>query len=197
VGQNSARRSFLVSKTFDSDTKGRLVGLLGLAALSVWIIVSISTNIYFSIVSQHWPTATARVTSSGVYTHGKGVGVSWNPVVEYEYEAGGAIHHSSKIRYLMRAFYDSDEANDVQSVYPAGRTVSVSYDPHDPERSVLEPGLPPGMWTQALIPLFFCGLCGYIFFEITHPERRLLLRSNPVEGDYEGKSKGDDEAEMA
>ena len=197
MGLNSARQFFPVSKTLDPDTKGRLVGLLGLAALSIWIIVSISTNIYLSVVSRHWPTATARITSSGVYAHGKGVGVSWNPVVEYEYEVGGAIHHSSKIRYLMRAFYNVDEANDVQSVYPTGRTVTASYDPQDPERSVLEPGLQPGMWTQALIALFFCALCGYILFEITHPERRLLLRSNPVDADYEDEGKGGDEAEMA
>jgi hypothetical protein len=195
--QNNSSGDGSVSRKLDPDTKGRFVGLLGLAALSLWIVVSISSNLYFSIVSAHWPKATARVTSSGVYSNGKGVGVSWTPKVEYAYEAGGSVHHSSKIRYLMRAFYDVDSASEVQASYPEGRVVSVAYDPQDPSQSVLEPGLAPGMWTQGLIPLFFCGLCGYIFFEITNPHRRVLLRSNPVEADFEDEGKGSDEAEMA
>lgn len=191
--QNHSREGSKLRK-LEPDTKGRLVGFVGLAALSFWIVASISSNLYFSVVSAHWPKAAARVVSSGVYSNGKGVGVSWTPKVEYEYEAEGSVRHSSNIRYLMRAFYDADSAAEVQESYPEGRLVSVAYDPQDPSRSVLEPGLAPGMWTQGLIPLFFCGLCGYIFFEITHPDRRILLHSNPVDAN---EDTSDDEPEMA
>ncbi len=207
TGQNSTQQSFSSrnhrasenSKVpeLDSDTKGRFVGFMGLAAFSVWIIVSVSTHLYFSVVSAHWPKATARVISSGVYANRASVARSFSPAVEYEYEVGGATRRSSNIRYLMHTFYDVGSATEVQLPYPAGRVVSAAYDPQNPNRSVLEPGIPPGMWTQGLIPLFFCGLCGYMFFEITHPQRRLLLQSNPADPDYEEDGKGGDEAEMA
>ncbi len=169
----------------NADTRGRLVGLLGLAALSIWMSVSLSTNLYFSVVSQHWPRATARIMSSGVYTGGPGGESSWAPAVDYVYEVGGAPHRSSNIRYLMRTFYDVESAADVQAVYPVGSLVSVAYDPGNPNRSVLEPGVPRGMWSQALIPLFLCSLCGYILFEIAYPHRRILLRSFAMGGDCE------------
>ena len=166
------------------DTKGRLIGLIGLAALSVWITVSLSSNLYFSVVSQHWPRATARIISSGVYTSGSSGESSWAPAVDYEYEVGGASHRSSNIRYLMRTFYDVESAAEVQAGYPVGRQVSVAYDPRNPNRCVLEPGVPPGMWSQAVIPLLLCSLCGYILFEIVHPRRRVLLQSYAI-GDCE------------
>ncbi len=103
------------------------------------------------------------------------------------------MHRSSNIRFLMRTFYNADDASEVQAPYPVGRQVTVAYDLRDPNLSVLEPGVPRGMWKQGLIPLFFCGLCGYIFFEIRHPQRRLLL-SNPAganaDANYEGESNG-------
>lgn len=169
----------------NADTKGRLVGLLGLAALSAWISVSLSSNLYLSVLSQHWPRATARIISSGVYTSGSSGESSWAPGVDYEYEVGGASHRSSNIRYLMRTFYDVESAAEVQAAYPVGRQVSVAYDPRNPNRSVLEPGVPPGMWSQAVIPLFLCGLCGYILFEIAYPRRRILLQSYALGGDCE------------
>ncbi len=173
-----------------SDTKGRLVGLVGLAALSIWLSVNLFTNLYFSVVSQHWPRATARVTSSGIYSSGLGVETSWAPTVDYSYEVGGTSHHSSNIRYLMRTFYDVDSATEVQTVYPVGRIVSVAYDPGNPNRSVLEPGVPPGMWPRAVIPVFFCALCGYIFFEIVNPQSRILLQTYALGGNCEDQEEG-------
>jgi hypothetical protein len=206
TGSNFEHQSFAVSNNrasentglsnLDSDTKGRFVGLFGLAIFSVYVAVSLSANFYFSVISAHWPTTIARVVSSGVYTNGKGVGVSWTPKVEYEYEVGGTTHHSEKIRFLMRTFYDQDSAADVEAPYAAARSVSVFYDPQDPDRSVLEPGIPPGMWTQGLIALFFFGLCAYIFFEITHPERRLLLHSNPT-GERNDEERSGDPSQLA
>jgi len=184
-------------RALDSDTKGRMFGLLGLVAFALWIVISICSNLYLSIASTHWPKTTARILSSGVYRNGKGVGVSWNPEVKYQYAIGGTTYQSANVRFMRRVFYDSESANDMQAPYPAGHVVSVSYDPQNPNRSVLEPGLAPGMWTQGLIPLFFIALCGYIFFEITHPERRFLLATVTSGRDYEKDEEGGNEAEMA
>jgi uncharacterized protein DUF3592 len=184
------------SRSLDSDTNGRFVGLMGLGLLSLWLVLHLSSNFYFSIVSQHWPRATARVLSSGVYASGAGAGATFTPQVKYEFETAGKSYESTNIRYLLRTSYNAASAAEVQSSYPVGREVSVAYDPQDPSRSVLEPGVPQGMWTQALIPLFFFGLCGYIFYEITHPQRRVLLGTyGMAAGRDEGS--GNDEAEPA
>ena len=196
---NSARQSLPLSNDrpigasklrLSSDTKGRLVGFVGLAALSIWISVNLLTNLYFSVVSQHWPRATARIVSSGVYGSGSGVGTSWAPAVDYSYEVGGTSHHSSNIQYLMRTFYDVDSATEVQTAYPVGRVVSVAYDPGNPNRSVLEPGVPRGMWPRAVIPLFFCVLCGYILFEIANPRHRILLQTYATALECEDQEEG-------
>jgi hypothetical protein len=97
----------------------------------------------------------------------------------------------------MKTFYNADAAAEVQSQYPIGRRVKVAYDPRDVNRSVLEPGVPQGMWTQAIIPLFFFSLCGYIFYEILHPERRMLLGSYSLAGRREDRDRGSDEPEAA
>jgi hypothetical protein len=193
----SSKPTPLRKDKLDSDTKGRFVGLVGLCLFSVWIVVHLSSNFYLSLASRHWPTTYARVTSSAVYTHGAGAGMSWAPVVQYEYEAAGAEHRSSNIRFLLGTFYNADAAAEVVASYPVGRQVSVAYDPQDPNRSVLEPGVPQGMWTQAIIPLFFFGLCGYIFYEILHPERRMLLATYLLGNRGEDESQSDDEPETA
>ena len=162
----------------NSDIKGRLVGLFGLGIITVWLTASIASNFFYSLTSRHWPKAPAHITYSGVVAGMSNVG-TWAPDVEYEYQVGGKAYHSASIRYPMPTFYDEDAAAEVQAAYTKGREVAVAYDPRDPSRSVLETGVPPGMWNQALIPLFFWVLSGYIFYEINHPGRRLLLRSNP------------------
>jgi len=78
----------------------------------------------------------------------------------------------------MPAFYEKEEAQAVLAAYPPEAETTAAYDPQNPARSVLEPGVPASMWKRALIPLLFWALTAYIFYEIVHPDRRLLLRSN-------------------
>ena len=169
---------------------------MGLGLLSLWLVLHLSSNFYFSVASTHWPKTTAHVVSSAVYASGAGAGATFSPQVKYEFETAGKSYQFNNIRYLLRTFYNVDSATEVQASYPVGSIVSVAYDPQDPSRSVLEPGVPQGMWLQALIPLFFFGLCGYIFFEITHPHRRVLLGTYGA-GAAEDEGSGNDEAEPA
>jgi len=163
----------------NSDTKARFVGLVGLGAIAVWLTVSLSSNFYLSIASLSWPKVAARITSAGINTGTSTMGTWWAPDVEYEYSVSGRAYHSATIRYLMKPFSEQEEAQAVLAGYPAQAQVRAAYDPQDPARSVLEPGVPAGMWKRALIPFFFWGLVAYIFYEIVHPDRRILLRSNP------------------
>jgi hypothetical protein len=163
----------------NADTKARYLGLLGLGVIAVWITLSMGSAFYMSVVSLRWPKVPARVISAQVNTGKSTVGTWWAPSVEYDYQVSGRPYHSAAIRYLMPTFYEKENAQAVTAPYEAGGAATASYDPRDPSRSVLEPGVPAGMWKRAFIPLFFWALIVYIHYEINHPNRRIMLRSNP------------------
>lgn len=173
----------------NSDSKARLVGLFGLGVVAVWLTAGIGSGFYRSLASQHWPKVTAHITSSQVNTGTSNAGTWWAPSVGYEYEIAGKTYASSTIRYLMPHFYQESPAADVTIPYQTGSDVRVAYNPRNPGESVLEPGVPAGMWKQALIPLFFWGLVAFLHFEITHPEKRRLLQSNPEVEEIENEPK--------
>ena len=161
----------------NSDTKARFFGLIGLGAIAVWLTLSLGNAFYFSMISLRWPKIPVRVISSAVSTGSSTLGTWWAPDVQYEYQLSGRSYHSATIRYLMPPFYEREKAQAVLAAYPAERYTTAAYDPQDPARSVLEPGVPGNMWIRALIPLFFWALTAYIYYEIVHPRRRILLRS--------------------
>lgn len=158
-----------------SDTKGRFVGILGLGTIAVWLTLSLGTEFYWSLISRDWPLVPVHVTSSAVVTGVSNVGHWWSPEVEYQYRFAGRTYRSSTIRFLMPVFYGEDDARAIKLAYPQDGTAKAAYDPDDPSRSVLEPGVPRGMWKQALIPVFFWLLTAYFRFEATHPDRRVLM----------------------
>ncbi|MGB8769968.1 MAG: DUF3592 domain-containing protein [Candidatus Korobacteraceae bacterium] len=158
-----------------SDTKGRFIGIVGLGSIAVWLTLNLGMGFYRSLISQHWPAVPVRIASSAVVSGVSTVGHWWGPDVEYEYQFAGRTYRSSTIRFLMPVFYGEDDARSIQSAYPQNGTAIAAYDPDDPSRSVLEPGVPGGMWKQALIPVFFWILTAYLYYEATHPHRRVLM----------------------
>jgi hypothetical protein len=163
----------------NSDTKARFLGLIGLGTIAVWLTISLGSDFYLCIVSLRWPKVPVRVNFSGVNTGSSTLGTWWAPDVEYGYQVSGRAYHSETIRYMMPVFYEKEEAQTVLAAYPPEGQTTAAYDPQNPARSVLEPGVPPSMWKKALIPPFFWGLIAYIYYEIVHPHRRFMLRSNP------------------
>ena len=169
----------------NSDTKIRSVGLFGLGILAVWVTLSLGSCFYLCFESLRWPTVTAQVVSSGVDTGISNMGRWWAPNIEYEYTVGGRTYRSTSVRYFMPAYYQQTEAHALQAEYPRRSHTKAAYDPGDPGRGVLEPGVPSGLWLRAVIPVFLWSLCGLIFYEIKHPGRRFLLRAAPEESGFE------------
>ncbi len=99
----------------------------------------------------------------------------YQPDVTYDYQVNGIAYRSSQVRYLMPPFYHQEGAHDIQGSFPQGAQVGVAYNPRNPTQSVLQPGIPSGMWMRGLIPLFFWSLIGYIYYEIRNPGRRFML----------------------
>jgi hypothetical protein len=159
----------------NSATKGRMIGLIGLAGFSLWVTLSLGTSFYLSLRSSFWPTTSAQVSSSSVSTGVSNIGRWWQPELTYGYQVEGRPYRSNNIRYMMPPLYREEDARQIRADYTEGRRVRVAYNPSNPSESVLEPGVPAGMWWRALLPLFFWGLTGYIYYEIRNPERRLML----------------------
>ena len=160
------------------DTKARFLGLFGLGSIAVWLTLSLGNAFYLCLISTRWPKAPVRVISSGVNTGNSTLGTWWEPDVEFEYRVGQHAYRSSTIRYVMPPSYEKEQAQAVLSGYPPDAQATAAYDPENPARSVLEPGVPAGMWKKALIPPFFWAVTAYLYYEIVHPRRRLMLRSN-------------------
>ena len=89
--------------------------------------------------SQAWQMATGRILKSRVEVSG-GDHTSVTPYVLYEYEVYGQSYQSQQIKagdQFMRT-YSSRSAYDTVDRYPVGATVTVYYDPADPQQSALE-----------------------------------------------------------
>jgi hypothetical protein len=152
-----------------------MFGLIGLAGFSLWITLSLGIGFYHGVSSSFWPTAPAQVRSSSVSTGVSSLGRWWQPELTYDYRVGGHAYQSSTIRYLMPALSHEEDARLIQAEYSEGRQTRVAYNPRNASESVLEPGIPVGMWWRALIPVFLWGLTAYIYYEINHPKRRVML----------------------
>ena len=159
----------------NSATKGRLIGLFGLVCFAVWMTLSLGSSVYLCLASSRWPTVPVRVTSSAVSTGVSNAGRWWEPEVAYEYKIHGRVYRSNAVRYMMPLLYHEEAARDIQAAYPQDARATAAVNPANPAQSVLEPGIPAGMWWRALLPLFAWTLAGYIFYEIGHPERRFML----------------------
>jgi Protein of unknown function (DUF3592) len=158
----------------NSDPKIRSVGLIGLGIVAVWLTLALGNAIYFGLASLHWPTVSARVTTSALTTCSSNLGNWWTPDVEYEYQLDGRTYHGSRIRYSTSVSYHEEEARAVQAAYPEGAFLKAAYDPHNPEVSVLAPGVSSEMWEGALVPVLLWGLMGYVFYGMNRAKPEVM-----------------------
>lgn len=147
---------------------GVLLTMAGLVLLSLHF-----HDIWIGYRSQSWPSVAGQTVSSEVlYLKGATTG-SWCCVVEYVYEVDD-VKYSGRSRGT--GGLSREEAMTMADIkYVKGSSVNVYYDPSDPKRSVLEPGI---RWTGTEWGGFymivggsclFFGLC----FLLSHlPERR-------------------------
>jgi hypothetical protein len=94
-------------------------------------------DVVHAVRSTGWPTATGKVLSSEV-EHRFGKGPHFTARVRYEYQADGQRLEGSEIHFAQRRFRFESGAEQVISRYPVGSTVTVHYDPDEPETAVLE-----------------------------------------------------------
>ncbi len=85
---------------------------------------------------------------------------AYRPLIEYEYRVDGRDYHSQCVRLGATRATTAERAGAELAAFAVGSTVEVHYDPHAPERAMLETRV--GLLTYtALIGLVFIGLAVY------------------------------------
>ena len=93
--------------------------------------------------------------------------IQWSPVVEYSYRVQGRDYHGSRLAFGADVAGPRDFAEAIVARYPAGREVTVHFNPANPSFAVLEPHIafawPILILTIAFFAaaLFFSGWRGF------------------------------------
>lgn len=147
-----------------TSTLKMIVGLfmaLGVAGL-VWGAVGAISALRTSA----WPTAGGTIIESAVVTYETRGGhrdrineTMYSAKVVYEYNAMGKTRRGNTVRMNQIDTSDIADVKRIVAHYPKGKSVTVHYDPDQPDRaSVLETGVGPGV----VLPIGF-GLFLIIF----------------------------------
>ena len=113
-------------------------------------------NVYRAYSSLGWPKTAGRIIVSRVDAAGqledpddRDPQSFPTPVVAFRYEVDGRPHYSFDRHFGQAPGSHTEEIQAVLSQYPEGSPVTVTYDPEDPDRGVLEPGI---TWESTWLP---------------------------------------------
>ncbi len=108
---------------------GILVVLL-LAAIFVGAIVYQSKK---NKAAAQWPAVQGRIVQSEVFRSHNDDGPTDEPLITYEYVAGGKTYRSRRVKFSFKP-----QTQPTLKKYPMGAVVPVYYDPSNPSEAVLE-----------------------------------------------------------
>jgi hypothetical protein len=136
-----------------------------LAVIGIFFLVGAGLSVWGWTILQNarasasWPTAQGRITRMEVThsTDSEG-GDSYRPEVAYEYLVNDRSYESYTIKFGENSYGNRREAEEIAARYPVGQSVPVYYDPADPERSVLEPGVSLGSYIVLGIGVLFVAI---------------------------------------
>lgn len=144
-------------------------GLLALVfgAVAFWMIRSGLQSRALARESLGWPTAGGKILSSEVLKQTRrrkgGTSTEYHPSIRYAFQAMGAPHEGSTIRFGSVSSARESVARGYVTKYPAGSTCVVRYKPGDPSVATLETA-PAGMREIVvgviflLVPIFILAM---------------------------------------
>jgi hypothetical protein len=135
--------------TYQYIGRGILPAVAGVAL--VWSEVQ---NLRFGLASRSWPSVKGEVIERGVDPGAAMIRADSSLRLVYRYSVRGAEYRSLRIDYVGRYGGDSTKVSPGLLRYAMGHTVAVFYDPHDPTRAVLEPGIASGNWWRLTLGMF-------------------------------------------
>ena len=134
--------------------------------------------------SASWPTVAGTVTRSEVTSHRSSTKgrttTSYHAHIEFDYAVDGKALHGNRRTYKVMASSQS-AANEAVAAYPVGRSVTVSYDPQDPERAVLEPGWD---WSNAIpiaVGLFAIAFVSFLRWLVVRQVSKAVQRMKDLQ----------------
>lgn len=140
------------------------VFLFFLLLLLGWFTYSVIGDIK-ALQTYSWPKTRGTVISSEIKrgTSSKG-SPKYSPLITYSYQIGTEEYQSNRYS-STNARGTSDWARQVVSRYPANRTITVYYNPKEPNKSVLETGLHSDDYWMTLISSFFIFVVLFAFIK--------------------------------
>ena len=152
-----------------------------LIPISLFFLIHARNDWNLAHDAKRWPTAPGVVVSTGIIDR-SGKTFSFDPYVTYSYAVDGRSYVGDVLRTDGYDYSSRSGANAKLDEYPVGSAVDVRYDPHDPSRSVLEPGVGGRWWYGAGIgsALGIGGMYLLIFCIRDYWELRLPSSSMPT-----------------
>jgi hypothetical protein len=132
-----------------------VLGLLFLAAGLMHLVLS-SMAIHEAIESRSWSTTAGEITSAKVLS-----GRSSQPAVEYIFQVSEKRYVGSR-REVKDYGTGRTAAEAVLAAYPVGSRIKVYFDPSDPTRSVLKPGITPFLASWPALSTLLTGMGAFL-----------------------------------
>ena len=108
-----------------------------------------------ALLSRNWPTTVGRVVRAeprGSSTLSISNPWAFDPGIKYQYTVEGVTYTGDRVSF-GRIPSTAEGVGIVLMQYPVGASVTVWYDPDDPDRAVLEPGASGDSWAEAALGL--------------------------------------------
>src|SRR5690625_2359053 len=140
----------------------------------VMLIIHMARGIAAGRESKNWPTASGRIVASEVERETSrervdrrdGVTryrrkVSWIPRITYEYDVNGERFTGHNVYIFQMRYSQRRTAENVVSRYPKDKEIAVHYNPEEPDKAVLQPGVPGR--SQGVLFLFIVLLAALLY----------------------------------
>jgi Protein of unknown function (DUF3592) len=102
--------------------------------------------------SANWPKAPGKIASSQTVEHQR-----YRPSIAYTYIVEGKAYNGGTYRFGDTSYWKRKKAEAAVCAYTPGTAVLVSFNPSNPQTSVLEPGITADAWSplEWTLPTFF------------------------------------------
>jgi hypothetical protein len=136
-----------------------IVGVLS-SALVIFGFVWALSEVRYAHASEHWPRTLGSIVTSGVSVEHDVDGRRYAAGIRYRYVVDGHEYTGDRVRFgSFLSFAWRRSAGTLAKRFPAGAPVTVTYDPANPSRGVLEPGLGGQAYLNVLIfAVFVAGV---------------------------------------
>lgn len=158
---------------------GRVIPLL-LMFIGAYILYFGCWELLRANQSRTWPTAQGLIQNSSMERGGKG---EYWARVTYDFTVNATAFHGTRVAFGDYGSSVSSHAQDIVNRYPKGKTVTVYYNPRNPQMCLLEPGVKVQAWFVSGFGLVFLAVGGFAAFFIRKGLRNLAAAEPDIQCD--------------